>query len=198
MIKINLIKGISVGANADFGAPDVDSGKSLMQRKALVNLVIIFLGPAILLMLEDQILTEKRAAIAGVRNALVEVEEKNSRARSAVEETRRFRDDQGRLEAQIQSIDSIKKNRRRELKLLEYLQKSVPEKVWLETMEINETKVAIRGLAVTDADLTQFMDSLSRSAFLREVSLQRSQETNNAEYGILKQFELACLMESSL
>lgn len=198
MIKINLVKGISVGAGAEFGAASVDSGKSQMQRKALVNLVIIILGPAVLMLLEDQILTEKRAAIAGVRTALAAIEEKNSRARSAVDETRRFRDDQARLELQIQSIDAIKKNRKRELKLLEYLQKSVPEKVWLETMEISEAKVSIRGLAVTDADLTQFMDALSRSAFLREVSLQRSQETNNQEYGILKQFELACLMESAL
>lgn len=195
MIKVNLAKGVAVGGLAGSDSASVDNERSRQQRIALRNLVLLLLGPIVLIVLEDQNITEKRIALNKARSTLSVLQEKNEKAKSALEETRRFREEQKKLEVQIQSIEGIRKNRKKEAMLLDYLRRSIPNRVWLDFLDVNDSKVQIRGFAIADSDLTQFMDSLSRSAFLKEVSLQRSQEQNSPEFGAIKQFELACLME---
>lgn len=194
MIKVNLAQGLAVSPGGSFGAAEgSDAGKT--RRTALRNLVLLILGPLLLILLEEQVVTEKRAALASVRSKLAVSQEKNAKAKGAMEEAKKYREEQARLEVQIQSIETLKKNRRKDVRMMEYIRQTIPNRIWLESMDVRDEKVQIRGFAIADADLTQFMDALSRSAFLKEVNLQRSQDQVSQEFGNIKRFELACLME---
>lgn len=202
MIKINLAKGRSRGAKNSNDTTQMaalnTNDSSALRRTALTRLAVIILGPIMLLVYEQQAIPELKRENRAKQEQLNQLTAKNTKAAAAVQQTRKFKREQEILQAQIDSIESLKKDRLREVKVLDFLQKDLPEKLWLSRMELNDGKLNIQGMASSDAELTQFMDNLSRSAFLKEVSLVRSSDSTTPEYGAVKRFEISCLMEKAL
>ncbi|MEZ0390830.1 MAG: PilN domain-containing protein, partial [Pseudobdellovibrionaceae bacterium] len=89
---------------------------------------------------------------------------------------------------------SLQRERLREVKILDNLQKDIPEKVWLERLEFKDTNLMISGKAISDGELTNFMENLSKSVFLKEVNLLKSSELST-DRGMLKQFEIVCVID---
>lgn len=206
MIKINLASkkasaaGVARGQNPTASTSEaMDSGDfAAIRSQAIKNLVIILIGPIGLLLYEQAMIPDLQAKINKLSSEQRVLAEKNTKASEAVAQTTKFRKEQEVLQAQINSIESLKKERMREVKILDFIQKDIPEKMWLTKLELFEGKFQIEGLAVTDSELTQFMDVLSRSAYLKEVSLIRSFDSSSKDFGQVKKFEISCLMEKSL
>jgi type IV pilus assembly protein PilN len=173
------------------------SDMAAIRSQAIKNLVFILIGPIALALYEQATLPDLQAKAQAKTVQLSQLAEKNSKAREAVEQTKRFRKEQELLQAQIDSIENLKKDRLREVKVLDLIQKDMPDRLWLVKLELNEGKMQIEGMTTTDSELTLFMDALSRSAYLREVSLIRSTDYATKEYGQLKRFEISCLMEKA-
>ncbi|MBX2996683.1 MAG: PilN domain-containing protein [Bdellovibrionaceae bacterium] len=203
MIKINLAgaaagKVSSASSVSSMDSGGIDSGDmAAIRSQAIKNLVFILVGPIAFLLYEQVSLPDMVARSAAKSNELAALSDKNNRAREAVEQTKRFRKEQELLQAQIESIEGLKKDRLREVKVLDFIQKDMPERLWLTMMDLNDGKLKIEGMATNDAELTAFMDALSRSAYLREVSLIRSSDYSSKEMGQLKRFEISCLMEKA-
>lgn len=203
MIKINLAgaavsaksSGPMAGVDAAFAAEAGAAGT--LRSRAVKNLGIILIGPVGLLLYEQVTIPELQSALRARQAESAVLTEKNLKAREAVEQTKKFRKEQALLQAQIDSIESLKKDRLREVRVLDFIQKDIPDRLWLLKMDLNDGKLLIEGLATTDSELTQFMDVLSRSAYLQEVSLVRSTDFSSNEYGRLKRFEISCLMEKA-
>lgn len=204
MIKINLAsKKTSTAWTARGQNPSasdaMDSGDfATIRSQAIKNLVIILIGPIGLFLYEQTLIPDLQAKVNALMNEQRVLTEKNTKASEAVTQTTKFRKEQEALQAQINSIESLKKERMREVKILDFIQKDIPEKMWLTKLELIEGKFQIEGLAVTDSELTQFMDVLSRSAYLKEVSLIRSSDSSSKNFGQVKKFEISCLMEKNL
>lgn len=195
MIKINLIKTAKLAPAGDVNLEMMDAfDDKSMQKQGAVKLAVFLIGPLLLFMLEGQILPEKTSMLAKKRKILNELTLKNQKAKSAVDEIKKFKEQQVQLQDQITTIEGLRKDRMREVKVLDAVQRDIPEKMWLVKMELKEGKLGIQGVAATDYELTTFMDNLSKSAYIKEVNLVRANE-KSVDGQVLKEFSISCVME---
>ena len=101
------------------------------------------------------------------------------------------------LQKQIDTLEGLQRERLREVKILDNLQKDIPEKVWLTRMEFADANLRIAGAATADIEVSTFMDNLGRSVFLKDVSLVKS-TNEESERGIFKVFEILCTIDRPL
>lgn len=201
MIKINLAKpliiGASTGTMTSMGVENVNVQD--VQKQGGFKLLFALLFPIALYIYESQAIPELRHSLIDKQKKLNQLTEKNEKAKTAVEETKKFSEDQDKLQKQIQTLDGLRKERMREVKILDNIQKDIPEKVWVNTIKFDDKRLLISGMAVSDPDLTTFMENLSRSVFLRDVNLIRSDEQvmeNSSK--VIKRFDVTASLEEAL
>ncbi len=201
MIKINLAKsdkkksaGVAFSGSVGSGGGDSFQGDVDSQKVGARNLLIVFAFPAALYLYEMQLIPELQATLGARKQQLQSLTEKNEKAKGAVEETKKFKEDQSKLQKQIGTLENLRRERLKEVKVMDNLQKDIPEKVWLTRIDFQEQKLNLSGLATADIELTSFMENLQRSVFLREVNLVRSSE-QPSESGVLKKFDISCAVE---
>lgn len=196
MIRINLASRSQAIADATrMTAISADGGEFLdqqdLQKQGAIRIFMILIGPLCLFAYQNYSIPQKKAAIRTATNQLAEIEKKNNAAKSAVEETKKFRELETRLQNQIQTIDNLRQERLNEVKLLDWVQKNIPEKLWLGRVDVKENRMDFQGSAETDAELTAFMDILSRHELIATVNLIKSSEQQSGPL-IIKKFEIQC------
>lgn len=197
MIKINLATNSPAlnGTGGSVPAEDafVELSSAETQRQGLIRIFIILIGPIALYLWQIQNLPIKMETQNQKQRAYDELVAKNNKAKSAVEEIKKFKVSQAKLQEQINTIDNLRKDRMREVRLLDMIQKDIPEHMWLTKVELKEGNMIISGNAANDSDLTQLMDSLSKSIFLKEVNLIKTNE-KIIEGTALKEFSINCTL----
>lgn len=209
MIKINLAKrptgkkasgpGAVGGGNID--AVSIESSGldgEANPRMLVIKLAIILMGCAGLFAYEQANVPPLRAKARKIREELATVKKKNDDNVKIVQESQGYEKDQDRLQSQINAIEKISKNRLREVRVLDYIQKEIPEKVWLQKMNLTDGTLHIHGYATADSELTTFMEGLQRSAYLKNVLLVLSTEATTPDMGTVKKFEISCVIERAL
>jgi type IV pilus assembly protein PilN len=199
MIRINLVVTDAAIRKATEGEGAVESSADLaeIQKQGAIKLLMLFLIPILLYAYEIQNIPDLRGRLNSKQTLLQSLIAKNNQAQTAVEEINKFKEDKGRLQKMIETLEGLQKERLQEVKILDNLQKDIPEKVWLTKVNFDGNRVSIVGSATTDYDLTVFMENLSKSIFLKEVNLLKSSEMMT-ERGVLKAFEIVCLIDRSL
>jgi len=118
----------------------------------------------------------------------------NEKQAASVAEIKKFKEDEAIIEARISALDKISKDRDREIRVMDLLQGVIPEKAWLTRIQLNPEKVVIQGMAVSDYEVSQFLEALTKSVFLMDVNLVSSAEA--VIDGVnLKKFEISCVLE---
>jgi len=101
------------------------------------------------------------------------------------------------LEDKLQIVASLKQKRDEQLVLLEDLQtRLVPEQMWMETLDADETSVTMTGIAFDNPTIANFMKRLEESALFKEVDLKQARIKKFDEGTSLKAFELKCLKKT--
>ncbi len=202
MIKINLagkaprsFEGTNVGITAIAGGGgDLEMvSSSDLQKQGVLRLVGLLLGPMALFAFQSYNLPGKSAKLAQVQSELSRLESRNLLAKNAVDEYKKFKENETKLQAQISTIDGLRKDRQNEVQLLDLIQKQIPEKMWLSKLEIREGKINFQGVAYTDSELTGFMEALSRSPLISKVNLIKSTEQTSGSL-IVKKFDIECAL----
>lgn len=199
MIKINLVNAKKLAtATSNSGEADPFAGgdNSAIQRQGLMRLIIILLVPLALYAYEMQNIPELQARLASKRTLLASLTEKNAQAATAVEEIKKYEADQAQLQKQISTLESFRRERLREVKIMDNLQKDIPEKLWLTKIVYDPPRVLISGITIGDLELTTFMDAISKSIFFSRVNLIRSSDTPMMSGVQTKSFEISCDLET--
>jgi len=101
------------------------------------------------------------------------------------------------LEDKLQIVASLKQKRDEQLVLLEDLQtRLVPEQMWMETLDADETSVTMTGIAFDNPTIANFMKRLEESVLFKEVDLKQARIKKFDEGTSLKAFELKCLKKT--
>lgn len=209
MIRVNLLEGdsVSTAARVDVGggASEFSHAESLtsedsaiIRREAIKSLFVILLGSIGLFAYEQMNVPELQLQLQQLNVELNTLNEKNLKAQEAVEQTKRLKREQDILQAQINAIESLKKDRSRVVKILELVQKNIPTNVWFNELDFSSGRVTLIGYGITDNDVTNLLDVLTKSIYFKEVSLVRSTEFNSKQYGLVRKIEVNCLLETSL
>lgn len=200
MIRINLATTRSMTAAAPGAAAGEGGGDTQLseqtRREGLTKLLIILLAPAALFFYEQQNIPTIRAELARKQVALVDLQTFNAKAENSVNEIKKFKEDEKKIQARIAALERIAKDRFREVKVLDLFQQVIPEKLWFTRVEIRDGRVLLAGLSTSDFDISTFMDSLSKSVFLQEVVLISSSEYIQ-ENMTLKKFEISCILDKT-
>lgn len=196
MIRINLATSVPVGTIEGGGEAieGMQGDVSGIQRAGVMRLLVILVAPLILYFYEFQNIPELKSKLQSKSTYLASLTQKNEQAKGAVEEIKKFKEDQSRLQRQIDTLESLQKERLKEVKILDNLQKDIPEKVWLTRLDFQDVNLVIDGVTTSDSELTLFMENLSKSVFLKEVNLVKSSEVPS-DKGLLKKFEIVCVID---
>lgn len=192
MIRINLV---TKGAPTAAGSEGVVEDLKDLQKKGALNLLIILAGPLALFGYDYVKIPELQSQVRRATTELNKLKEENAKAKTALDEKNRFEQDRIKLQTQIRSIESLSADRIKEVRLLDSIQRDLPQKVWLTRVEIKDNRLNLQGLAISDLDLTSLMEILSQSVFLKEVRLIRSAEQASPQ-GVLKTFQVTAVLFS--
>lgn len=197
MIRINLANSRSM---AGVSAAGGDGGDGIVteqtRRDALTKLLIILLAPAGLYFYEQQNIPTIRNELVRKQQLLTELQTYNAKAEGSVNEIKKIKEDERKIQSRISALEKIAKDRFREVKVLDLIQQVIPEKVWLSRVDIKEGKILLAGFSMSDIDISTFMESLSKSVFLQEVVLVSSSE--HIQNGLtLKKFEISSILDNN-
>ena len=102
------------------------------------------------------------------------------------------------LEEKLEIVSSLKKQRKEQLILFDGMTDLiVPDRMWLESFQINENIVTIKGIAFDNPTIADFMEKLENSLFFNKVDLKTAKIKIFRDGVMLKSFELRCSKKKS-
>jgi len=192
VIKVNLANRIKGGAKPGEEAieTEMDAPSGSEQAAGLGKLVLILAGAIGLFIFERIEIPKKQQTLRARQGELSKLQDLNTKAKSAVEEVKKYKTERTLLEEQINTIEGLRRDRMREVRILDLLQREIPDKMWFTRIDVRDQRITISGFASSDNDLTQFMDVLGRSQVLQNVNLVKVSESIQ-ENTILKDFTIS-------
>ena len=176
MIKINLLarkKKTGAGARG--------------QKEMIIAFAAIGLLVALLAFLHWQI-TEKNRNLA---RKITSTEQEIALYKSKIEKASKAKEEQKILTEKLGVINSLKKQKSISAKILDEVSVQKPEKLHLEVLKKDGSKVGIEGIALDDETVANFMTNLRKTNLFKSVDLVVSEQIEQSKIK-LKKFTLSC------
>lgn len=103
----------------------------------------------------------------GIRQANAEVE----RLKKEIGEVEKFKARKAELQKKVDIISNLQKNRVGPVRHFEALSAAIPEKCWIDRLEIKGEKVSVSGVALNNTTVANFMTALAQTGRFRDVVL---------------------------
>lgn len=190
MIKINLASKSAPHTNP---LEMLDTSEADIRQEALKRLLFLLIGPLAFYIYESQHLPTLRSEQTVKSQELAELTEFNMQQEASVLEIKKFKEDEALIEARIEALEKISRDRQREIKILDLMQTVIPENAWLTSISIESDRLVLKGLALSSFDVSTFLDLLTRSALLIDVNLIGSNEINR-EGNTFQEYEISALL----
>lgn len=199
MIKINLLKGNNAAAAMAMPMDDGMGGEmsaEQVRKQGALRLFILLLGPIALFVYETQFnIPEIAAQSSKFNKQLSTLQQKNKKFAETVDRIKVLKAQQEKLRKQFDTIDRLRKDRMREVKILDSLQREIPERLWLTKVDLKSGKLSIEGMAESSSEVNQFNEVLTRSAYLKSVKLESDSEETFMQ-GYVRRFSFIAQMET--
>jgi Tfp pilus assembly protein PilN len=111
--------------------------------------------------------------------------------KSLTTEVNKAKEAQKTLQDKLNVINSLKKGKATPVRVLEEISLDKPEKLHLESLKKEGTKLGIEGIALDDETIVNFMTNLKKSKLFKNVDLIVSEQTEQSKIK-LKKFVLSC------
>lgn len=200
MIRVNLLRSIGVAKGPTTGVatdPGLDTDMSFVKTEGgLKAKGILFIAPIILVIVFIQYnYLEKKSKRDRLQKELKVVQAELKRLEPDVREVERYKEEKRKLEAQLEVVKSLSKERLRNVKSLDALQSLIPQKAWLDSLVIKDSRVILAGFAVDDIVVSEFLQNLESSIFFSNVTLVAS-EDQKTKAGVVKKFSIRTQLEN--
>ena len=212
MIRVNLLQGrmsaaktqvgmMGGGTATDFaatsaGATGIGYTTSGANNKNLaINIAVILIVPVALIYYERSNLDDLRQRAQVVADEVQVIQNEITAKKEEITQSANLKEKAKELANKIEILKKLARLRLREIKALDYIQTNIPEKVWLKELAFRGGALTIRGYAVTDDELTNFVRSLEKSRNFSGVVLLQAREERNKD-GAVKNFEVSCTVEA--
>ncbi len=111
--------------------------------------------------------------------------------KSLTTEVNKAKEAQKILQEKLNIINSLRKEKESPARVLDELSTDKPEKIQLESLKKEGTKLGIEGIALDDETVANFMTNLRKSKIFKNVDLIVSEQVEQSKIK-LKKFSLAC------
>jgi len=162
--------------------------KKVGLRKEIVvliaSLVILFAG---LLVVQWRLEKEKEDTLSKISDTKKEI----AYYKSLTTEVVKAKEAQKTLQDKLNVINTLRKEKAGAAKVLDELSIDKPEKIQLESLKKDGSKLGIEGIALDDETIANFMTNLRKSKLFKGVDLIVSEQVEQSKIK-LKKFILSC------
>jgi type IV pilus assembly protein PilN len=175
MIKINLLLARK------------EKKKVGMRKEIIVLILSIILLFVLLIIVQWKIGKEKGDTIAQISNTKKEI----AYYKSLTTEFNKAKTSQKTLQEKLNVINSLRKEKASPARVLDELSISKPEKIQIESLKKEGSRLGIEGIALDDETVANFMTNLRKSKIFKNVDLIVSEQIEQSKIK-LKKFILSC------
>jgi type IV pilus assembly protein PilN len=175
MIKINLLLARK------------EKKKVGMRKEIIVLILSIILLFVLLIIVQWKIGKEKEDTIAQISNTKKEI----AYYKSLTTEFNKAKTSQKTLQEKLNVINSLRKEKASPARVLDELSISKPEKIQIESLKKEGSRLGIEGIALDDETVANFMTNLRKSKIFKNVDLIVSEQIEQSKIK-LKKFILSC------
>ena len=175
MIKINLL------------LTRKEKKKAGVRKEFVILIVAVGLLLILLAALNWKMGKEKEDLVTQISETKKEI----ARYKSLAVEVTKAKEAQKVLQDKLNIINSLRKGKETPVRVLDEISVDKPEKLQLELMKKEGSKLAIEGIALDDETIVQFMTNLKKSKLFKNVDLIVSEQIEQNKIK-LKKFILSC------
>ena len=161
--------------------------KAGVRKEVVILIVAVGLLLILLAALNWKIGKEKEDMVAQISETKKEI----ARYKSLAVEVTKAKEAQKVLQDKLNIINSLRKGKETPVRVLDEISVDKPEKLQLELMKKEGSKLAIEGIALDDETIVQFMTNLKKSKLFKNVDLIVSEQIEQNKIK-LKKFILSC------
>ncbi len=196
MIKVNLLTRATRPVDGATSNLETLGDEKEIQKQGIVKLILILLPAIGLYTLEMTTIPALQSERGRLQTSLNSLKSFNAGAEAAVREIKKFKEDEERIQKRIEALQKLSKSRTNEIKILKLLADVIPEKAWLNSVNVSQNRANIVGLAVSNADVNNFAEKLKSNILVADLQLVRIAEERLDNGAPLTRFEFNCLLES--
>jgi type IV pilus assembly protein PilN len=113
------------------------------------------------------------------------------RLEKIIGEVKELDQQKSRLLNQLAVIDKLEKGKRGPVRVLDELSNAIPKRVWLVSFQEAGGGLSLKGAAIDNADISEFMRALQKSPYFTDVNLRFTQSDTREGVSIYN-FEVGC------
>jgi len=174
MIKINLL-------------PGKEKKKAGLRKEIVILILSMILLMILLIGIQWKITNEKEEMVSKISNTKKEI----AYYKSLTVEVTKAKEAQKVLQDKLNVIEKLRREKASPIKVLDELSISQPEKIHLESLKKEGSKLGLEGIALDDETIANFMTNLRKSKVFKNVDLIVSEQTEQSKIK-LKKFTLSC------
>jgi type IV pilus assembly protein PilN len=175
MIKINLLLARK------------EKKKVGLRKEFIVLIVSVVLLIVVLGVIQWSLQKEKEGTLTKISDTKKEI----AYYKSLTTEVNKAKEAQKTLQDKLNVINTLRKEKASPAKVLDELSIDKPEKMHLESLKKEGTKLGIEGIALDDETIANFMTNLRKSKLFKNVDLIVSEQVEQSKVK-LKKFILSC------
>lgn len=175
MIKINLLLARK------------EKKKVGLRKEFIVLIVSVVLLIVVLGVIQWSLEKEKEGTLTKISDTKKEI----AYYKSLTTEVNKAKEAQKTLQDKLNVINTLRKEKASPAKVLDQLSIDKPEKMHLESLKKEGTKLGIEGIALDDETIANFMTNLRKSKLFKNVDLIVSEQVEQSKVK-LKKFILSC------
>jgi type IV pilus assembly protein PilN len=180
MIKINLL--VEARAEKVAKAPIISLGTANLNNYILLAALILAAGWVGLRY------WQLSSRLSDVQAQVAENQREYERLKPIIEEVEAYKKRNAELRHKIEVIEQLKANQYGPVRLMDEVSKALPELLWLTDMSVSGNSLSMRGQALNENAVANFIANLGSSPFFSEPVLKIMSQT---ETGVFN-FDLSC------
>jgi len=150
----------------------------------IISLVLLFV---FFIIIQWKIDKEKEEILVQISNTKKEI----SHYKTLIAEVNKAKEDQKIFQDKLNVINSLRKEKASPARVLDEISMVKPEKIQLDSLKKEGSKLGIEGVALDDETVANFMTNLRKSKVFKNVDLIVSEQVEQSKIK-LKRFVLSC------
>lgn len=201
MIRVNLMRNRvqDPSALAQAGAETSNGNRESIVKVAVMSIFILGL-----MLYENQNISRLNAESSRLTSQVQKLEVDAAAKAQEADAVKDIEAEARELEDKLKILKLLSRLRLREVKTLDFVQSSIPEKVWLrsltyesDTQKFEKGRFQFTGNSVATEDLSEFVKRLEDSGYLEEVIVVKNQEAQLGSKGAnIREFQFNAEVES--
>lgn len=180
MIKINLL--VEARAEKVARKPLVSVGVQGLNNFLLVGLLVLGLGAV------GFTYWRLSSTLNGIRAEIADNQREFERLKPIIAEVEAFKKNNAELKHKIDVIEKLKADQYGPVRIMDEVSKALPDLLWLSDLNLSGTTITLRGKALNENAVANFISNLDASPYFAEPTLKIMSQDDKGVFS----FDMAC------